>query len=316
VPAEYGEPFASEPAPAWLDEAVRAAHWQRPGPHSAQETLGFDVNEAARRAFPRQPVQIDSPAAVRAMFDGYDTGVRWADDHVGRIVEALGELGVADETAIFVSSDHGETLGELATYCDHHFADECTARVPAILRWPGLEGGRADGGLHYQMDLAATLLELAGATVPSDWDARSVASALRKGREQGREQLVLSQGAWTCQRSVRFERWLALRTYHDGFHALPDVMLFDVEADPHEQLDLAAKRPDVVAEALARLDSWHAEAMRGHPTGVDPLWSVIHEGGPWHVRGQLPRYLERLRATGRERWADEIARRHGAAGKA
>jgi hypothetical protein len=34
------------------------------------------------------------------------------------------------------------------------------------------------------------------------------------------------------------------------------------------------------------------------------------------VRGQLPRYLERLRATGRERWADEIARRHGAAAKA
>jgi hypothetical protein len=111
---------------------------------------------------------------------------------------------------------------------------------------------------------------------------------------------------------VRFEDWLCLRTYHDGFHALPDVLLFDVARDPHEQVDLAAKRPEVVAEALARLERWHAEAMRDHPTGVDPMWTVLREGGPWHVRGHLEAYLERLRATGRGRWAERLERSHRA----
>ena len=56
----------------------------------------------------------------------------------------------------------------------------------------------------------------------------------------GRDHLVLSQGAWTCQRGVRFGRHLYLRTFHDGFHAAwPDEMLFDLVADPHEEDDLA-----------------------------------------------------------------------------
>jgi arylsulfatase A-like enzyme len=314
APASYGEPFAETALPEWLSEEVRAAHWERPGPHSAQETLGFDVQPHLRDSFPRQPLQIDSPAAVRAMFDGYDTGVRYADDHVGRVLDTLAELGVLDDTAILISADHGETLGELSIYGDHHTADDFTARVPAILRWPGLAGGRVDRALHYQVDVAATLIDLLGAPVPSGWDGQSFAESLRRGTDEGRDALVLSQGAWTCQRSVRFDDWLCLHTYHDGYHALDEVLLFDLASDPHEQVDLGSQRPDVVSEALARLETWHARMMRDHPTGVDPMWTVLREGGPWHVRGHKRAYLERLRATGRARWADHIEAVHGSGG--
>ena len=141
APAAYGDPFAEEPLPAWYTEEVRSQHWSLPGPHSAQEMAGFGARRTQER-FPRQPTAATGMDDVRAMFDGYDTGVRYADDHIGRWLNALADVGVLDETAVMVSSDHGETLGELGTYCDHHFADEHTSHVPMVLRWPGVaEGG-------------------------------------------------------------------------------------------------------------------------------------------------------------------------------
>jgi arylsulfatase A-like enzyme len=180
-----------------------------------------------------------------------------------------------------------------------------------ILRWPGLESPRVDRAFHYQIDVAASLVELAGGRPSSTWDARSFAPALREGRDEGREFLVLGQGAWTCQRAVRWQDWICIRSYHDGLHGFPEVMLFNLEDDPHEQVDVAEKQPERAAEALARLDSWHAEMMRTATHAVDPMWTVLREGGPFHVRGRLSDYLERLRRTGREAWAESLERAHG-----
>ena len=312
TPPEYGEPFADEALPEWLTEDVRRAHWDRPGPHSAQESIGFS-NINPRWRFPRQPHEIASMTDVRRMFDGYDAGVRYADDHLRMILDALDAQGVLDDTAVMVSGDHGETLGELGIYCDHHTADELTARLPMILRWSGQGAqGRVDTAFHYQIDVAATVLELLGVEVPELWDGESFAGAFRKGDESGRDHLVLSQAAWTAQRSVRWDDWLLLRTYHDAFHGFNDVMLFDVAADPHEQFDLAEKEPGVVHEGLAKLDTWQAEALARSGQAVDPMWTVLHEGGGFHARAaKFDDYLTRLRATGRGEWADrfEAARR-------
>ena len=310
APREFGDPFASDPLPDWLSEEVRAAHWDGCGPHSAQESNGFAPNERMRELFPRQPQTIDSPAAVRAMFDGYDTGVRYADEHIGRILNQLADLKVLDDTAIMISADHGETLGELNIYSDHHTADEFTARVPMIVRWPGLPGGRVDRAFHYQIDVAATLVELVGQRPSSRWDALSFAPAFGAGEESGREFLVLGQGAWTCQRSVRWDDWICIRSYHDGFHGFPDVMLFDLARDPHQQHNLAESQPERVRAALARLESWHAEMMESASQPTDPMRTVLAEGGPWHTVGRLPEYLERLRATGRSERADALSAAH------
>ena len=103
-----------------------------------------------------------------------------------------------------------------------------------------------------------------------------------------------------------------LDTLHDGFHELPDKLLFDLANDPHEQHDLTAERPDIVARAEATLADWHSNVMQNHPTGVDPMQTVLAEGGPWHIRGHLPAYLERLRATGRGEAAERLAKRYSA----
>jgi len=313
TPVDYGEPFSDQPLPTWLTEEVRASHWESYGPHSARETIGFDVHLERAREFPRQPFEIDSMDAVRRMFDGYDTGVHYADDTVGRLLDQLESQGVLDETAVVISSDHGETLGELGVYGDHHTADEYTSRVPMIIRWPGLgeaNRGRVDGALHYQIDAAATLVELAGGRVSSGWDARSFADALRQGRDEGREQLILSHGAWTCQRSIRFQDTICIRTYHDGYHPFPEIMLFDLASDPHEQVNLAEEKPTVVHDALSRLEAWHGEMMRSASHGTDPMWTVLREGGPYHVRSQLPAYLKRLRSTGRHHWTEQLEQQY------
>ncbi len=319
TPAEYGDPFADAPLPAWLTEDVRADHFQGYGPHSAREVIGYSDTPPAHIDwdYPRHPLVIDSMDAVRKLFDGYDTGVHYADRAVGALLRELDAQGVLDETAIIISADHGENLGELNVYGDHQTADQHTTRVPWILRWPGVtdeHAGRTLSALHYQVDCAATVIELCGGQVPKNWDGRSYAAALRSGIDEGRSWLVMSQGAWTCQRAVRFAHegrdYVCIRTYHDGHHPFEEAMLFDIGADPHEQRNLADDQPDIVRMARAHLDQWHGAMMRTATHPADPMWNVLREGGPMHTRGALPAYIERLQATGREHWAGLLAARH------
>ncbi|MGO8870043.1 MAG: sulfatase [Acidimicrobiales bacterium] len=310
TPAAFGDPFDDDAVPPWLTEEVRAAHWELPGPHSAQEIAGFSPR-AVWDEWTRQPQQVASMDDVRLVYEGYDIGVRFADHHVGQVLNQLDELRLLDETAVMVSSDHGENLGELGVYCDHQTADQCTTRLPMILRWPGLDGSSfpAQDGLHYQIDVMATVLELCGATVPERWDGTSFAPALTSGEPTGRHHLVLSHAAWTAQRSVRFGNWLCMETFWDAYHAYPEVMLFDLADDPYEQRDLAPDYPDVVQHALGMLHEWKEDAMSRSAHGIDPMWSVLHEGGPWHSRVDVDWYLQRLRDTGRGRWADVFTSR-------
>jgi arylsulfatase A-like enzyme len=118
-----------------------------------------------------------------------------------------------------------------------------------------------DSSLHYHVDFAATTVELMGGKVPPSWDGVSFAASLKAGQSEGRPFLVISQGAWSCQRAVRFDDILCIRSYHDGYHAFPQTMLFDVKRDPHEQFDLAPMRPELVDRAATMLDQWHAEMM-------------------------------------------------------
>ena len=318
TPAEFGEPFANDPLPEWLTEDVRQRCWDGFGPHGAQEPGGYGTNPGefnANQRFPRVPNQLGSMAAVKQWIDGYDTGIRYADDHAGRLLTALEQQGVLDDTIIIVSSDHGENQGELNIWGDHQTADEITCHIPLIIRWPGLtDGGRVDSALHYHFDWAATLIELLGGKVPDNWDGQSFRQAFETGTQQGREALVVSQGAWACQRGVRFEHqgeaYFCLRAYHDGYKMVEPVMLFNLTQDPHEQVDLSEQQPDLVNLAMRYLADWERQMMLTSTTNVDPMMTVLREGGAYHTRGELPAYLARLRATGRVQHAERLERLH------
>ena len=315
VPAEFGEPFQDDPLPDWITDEVLQKHIAMPGPHTALDIAMYDDKENAR--YPRQPGKVTDRAGLRRLFDGYDTGVRYADAMVGQIVEFLKANNLYEDTAIIISADHGENLGELGIYAEHGTADHITCRVPMIVKWPGLAQGEARDALHYNLDWAPTLAELLGRKAEPRWDGQSYAASLRPGTyDVGRNDLILSQCAHVCQRSVRWNDFLYIRTYHDGYHLFPKEMLFNLTEDPHEQHDLAPSHPDLCREGLARLSEWHDSRMMdlaslGYTT--DPLWTVIEEGGPFHANDKslaATGYCARLEATGRGWAVEEYRKRH------
>lgn len=314
TPKEYGEPFKDDPLPDWLTEEVRQKHWQGCGSWSAQEGMGYGgPHPYVGPQYPRQPNAMSSMHEVRRMFDGYDTGVRYTDDHIGRILNALADLGVLEETAIIVSADHGENLGELNIYYDHQTADKFTANVPLIIHWPGITdrcNKNVDHELHYQFDMAATVIELVGGEIQDNWDAISFADTFIKSEHSGRDYLVLTQAAHTCQRSVRFGDYLCIRSYHDGFHNFPPLMLFNFKNDPHEQSDIAKQQPELVGRAMTMLTEWQMEMMRTSTRSNDPLFTVLKEGGPLHTREGVQMYIQRLRDTNRHECAEALLTAH------
>ena len=310
APEEIGNPFENEPPPAWMTEEIRQKIWNTYGPGTAQEPGGNYLLQG-ENPFPRQPDQIDSMENYKKWIDGYDCGIYYADLQVGALVDKLNELGILDDTLIMISSDHGENQGELNVFGDHQTADHITNRVPMILRHPkGLGGkGRVDAALHYQFDVAATMIEMTGGKTPESWDGVSFVDAFKAETSEGREYLVVSNNAWSCQRAVRWDDYIMIRNYVSGFKAYPEIMLFNVKEDPHEQNNLAESSPELVNAAMTKLDHWHTEEMYRSHRDVDPMWTVMREGGPYHASFGHPRYqayLQRLKETGRGHLIHEL----------
>ena len=126
------------------------------------------------------------PPLIRA----YRGEVSYADAQVGRLVEGLRSLGLLDETAVVVSSDHGEGLGDHGLLEHGANLHDELVRVPLVLRAPGLPRGRRLAGSAQLEDLAPTLLSLAGVPVPPGLDGmdlgpwlagRAAALASRRG---------------------------------------------------------------------------------------------------------------------------------------
>ena len=313
TPEDYGEPFENDPIPDWLTEEVRQQGWDSFGPHSPQEPNG--LFERDFYGYPRHPHVIDSMDEVVRWVNGYDTGVKYADEWLGKIFAKLKDMGIYDETITVISADHGENIGELNVWGDHQTADEITCNIPLLIRYPGIsETERVDHALHYHYDWAATIIELLGGEVPDNWDGTSFAHSFKSGDDNGHEYVVVSQGTWSCQRGVRFrhdgEDYICIRTYHDGYKNFEPVMLFNLTQDRYEQHNLADEQPEIVDKAMGLLAEWYSHQMKTSTHDVDPLMTVIREGGPFYTRDHLPMYLERLRETGRAHHAETLAKRH------
>ncbi|MBN1346283.1 MAG: sulfatase [Phycisphaerae bacterium] len=315
APADYDNPFKDEPPASWITDDLIAGHRQYYGPHSARTPHHTRVpDNAYLDQYPRLPKTIEDLDDYKLWIDGYDTGIHYADHWAGRVFDLLRSLGVWDETLVIVSSDHGENQGELNVYGDHQLADHVTHRIPLIVKGPGIvRAGAVDDGLHYNVDLAPTLVELlGGAEWPELWDGRSFARSLTGGVSCGRDVLVLSHACWSIQRSVRFGPWLLLLTRHDGFkQILRPTMLFNVEEDPHELRDLAADRPEIVRQGRALLQEWLDETLDASLLDDDPHVAVLHGGGPFHAPiWELHEYADDVREIWGDPAAEDLIRRH------
>ncbi len=310
VPMEYGNPFKDDPPPDWHTKEILEKNVKGYGAHCALDPAGFGPNTGWSKT-ERVPDDIKTMEDYKMWIDGYDTGIRYADDALGKTLNILQEKNVLEDTVIIISSDHGESQGELNIYGDHQSADNIVNRVPFVLRWPGLQNKKLFSGFFYQMDLAATILELAGLKVPKMWDGKSFARNIKDGNDKGRDHLVISHCPWSCQRSVVFEDWLLMQTYHTGLKDFPEIMLFKPGEDPHQLNDLASKNTDVVSKGLKLMAIWHKEMMETATVKKDPMDQVLEEGGPFHTRGCLEPYIKRLEETNRKEHAETLRKFKG-----
>ncbi len=310
APAEYGEPFVNEPlVDNWVTDDVIKAHNKLAGPHSSMEIGMF--TDYVNPKFPRHLGKVTNMQEYKRLVDGYDTGIKYMDEHIGRLFDALEKQGVPlEDLAVIITSDHGENIGELNLYSEHATADDVTCRIPMIIKWPGCKAGHVDNDFHGNIDLCPTMAELLGTKRHNIWDGQSYAAVVETGERQGRDHIVLSQCAHVCQRSVRFGDWLYMRTYHDGFHPFPKEMLFNVADDPHETRDVFGQHPEVVQQAAYLYLNWYDEMMTTSPYEQDPLWAIMREGGPSHAKGHLKEYITRLNETGRQDQAEALIERH------
>jgi arylsulfatase A len=252
-------------------------------PH-AELRVPIDVMTPFRGKFPEKPF-------VNAKADAQETGARpdapslgyrsqpeplaafaamvtRLDSDVGRLVDLLRSLKLDRQTLVLFTSDNGphqeggampaffKSAGELRGIKRDLY--EGGIRVPLIAWWPGtVPSGRVSHHVWAHWDLLPTLAEIAGAKAPSGLDGMSVARALRGQPQPSQAFLYWEFHERGFQQAVRMGRWKAVRLKAAG-----PIELYDLEADPREQRDLAGTHPEIVAKIEAYLKTARTESAR------------------------------------------------------
>ncbi len=247
---------ASDPADRSLDEL-----WQHP--------LGKAWRDTWFRSLGGRITDADY---VRAL---YDASVRYADDGIARMLDELTSLGLDDRTLVVVMGDHGECLGEHGVWYDHHGLYEENIHVPFIMRGPGLlpAGTRVEQTVRT-MDIAPTILALAGLEPPKEMDGSSMAPLFDPTLDaeyEGSDTVITAECTWQAKWSLRTPAHKFIRARSIDFYGSPDRELYDRRADPGETTDIATTTPGVADDLEGQLEGWIArEVSRLGRTG-DPV---------------------------------------------
>ncbi|TAN37829.1 MAG: DUF4976 domain-containing protein [Verrucomicrobia bacterium] len=179
--------------------------------------------------------------------------VEMADAEIGRVLDALDDAGLAEETLVVLTADHGDGLARHQMVSKMFLYDEA-ARVPFIAAWPGqLQAGRRDERhLVSGLDVAPTVCDFAGFAPPPKMRGMSLRPLL-EGRDATpwREFIVSdTQGTGRMVRTPEYK--------YIAYHNDPMTQLFDMRADPGELKNLAtaAAQADIVRDLASRLDAW------------------------------------------------------------
>ena len=229
------------PAVAPIPEAELDAHSRR-----LRHVIGLDATTISEER---------TLAARRA----YLANVSYVDHHLGELLAVLERHGMDESTVVVVTADHGDLLGERGLWYKMAFFEHA-CRIPLVVRAPGTPGGVVDATHVGLVDLAPTLLELAGLPGDPTSDGRSVVPLL--GSRAGEDRTVLgeylAEGAIAPLLMLRRDRWKLTWSAPDG------ATLHDLVDDPDERRDLAGspEHAALVAELVAEVrDRWDVDAI-------------------------------------------------------
>lgn len=198
---------------------------------------------------------------VRNARRAYYSAVSYVDDGIGRILDRIRALGLAGNTIVIVTADHGDMLGERGLWYKMSPFEQ-SVRVPLIVSAPGLLGPRRVGEAVSLVDLLPTLVDLAGGDVGDLCGDGSSLVPSACGTSSGSDRPVvieyLAEGLTAPQITLVEGRYKYVHCPTD-----PD-QLYDLEADPDERVDLAGRGVPRDPRAEAALVRLRAEVAAGY----------------------------------------------------
>ncbi len=232
----------------------------------------------------------------------YASVLSHADDRVGKILDTLDRLAIAEDTLVIFSSDNGPARASKPTELSLQYDTATGAgwgigaargitggrkgyksslflggvEVPFIARWPGkIAAGKVDdSSLISAVDLLPTFCQIANARLPDDYvpDGVSVVDAL-KGKPMPRREKPLfwkMQSPWPIQESRPFH-WVSYAVVHENWKLMTNrdrnySELYDLVADPYEKNNLYEQRPEIASELMQRIEGWRA-TLPEQPSG-------------------------------------------------
>jgi choline-sulfatase len=244
----------------------------------------------------------DDVLRARAAYWGLVTRL---DILVGRVLDRLEALGLAEDTLVVYSSDHGDQLGERGLWWKHTFHEE-SVKVPLVLSWPGrLPAGERRAQVVNLVDVAATMIDALGAPPLPHAQGTSFLDVARDARapwidETFSEYCTDAVPHWTGgmavqQRMIRSGRWKLVD--YNGYRP----QLFDLAEDPRELRDLAQDASHrAVRDALLRKlrADWDPDAIAARMRARRRDKDVI---GGW-ARGTRPADQHRWRLEPGQNW--------------
>lgn len=200
------------------------------------------------------------PEALQiSLIHGYYAATSYMDAQLGRVLDALDESGLSQNTVIVLWGDHGWHLGDHGIWCKHTNYEQA-ARIPLMIAAPeSLKGVKTDA-LVETVDIYPTLCELAGLQLPAGLDGRSFASVIRGKSPIARDSIIhVYPRGNRLGRAIRDSRYRLVEW--KTFGATDDSVfeLYDYETDPEEKQNIADKNPEVLA-ALKNILAKHPAA--------------------------------------------------------
>ena len=240
----------------WWHEAVMTA-----------EPTGKAEHADIRKNYSRIPPQSDEQ--LREIIANTYGQIALIDHQVGRLMNCLDEMGIAENTIVVYASDHGDWLGDHGLVLKGPMHYEGLVRVPLIMRGPGVPADRVNDNPVSTMDLAATFIDYGGAAPLLPQHATSLKPVV-----EGREQRVFARNEWGLL-PTRAGVALSLQTVRTRSMKLTKDMIseagemYDLATDPHEMTNLF----DDPAHAAARAE---LEAMIDQrPDDMLPLQTQV-----------------------------------------
>ncbi len=177
------EPYASMFDPA---EVALPLTWNRRTNDKPRKLENWRINSRANEC---------TEAELRKAMAMYMGQCKYVDDQVGRLVDHLEQTGRLENTLVVFLSDHGEFLGDFGVVHKLPLFYECLTRTPVIMRYPrGMANPFVFDGLVEQVDLAPTILEALGLSVPQSMVGRSLHKQILRADGTGRESILVEAG--------------------------------------------------------------------------------------------------------------------------